>query len=262
MAVVAYGLSMLYSVFLWRKGFRRDNRVIYILLLAAFGLHSIALFKRGFSLSRCPVNNLYEATIFVVWVIAAAYLALGLWRRLRFLGAFASPLLFAMGVFALMPGLDSAAPDLEGAGVMSRVHASIILLGYGAFGVSAVAGLMYLSQERDLKHDKVRAVLSRLPPIQRLEAVMWPSVIVGFLLLTVGLVLGAGGLKRTYGTFLVWDAKIVWSAAVWVFYLMLLLARWRFSPGGRILAWSVFGGFCFIILTFWGFNLLSGIHNP
>lgn len=66
MAVVVYGLSMLYSVFLWRKGFRRDNRVIYILLLGAFGLHSIAMLKRGYSLSRCPVNNLYEATIFVL----------------------------------------------------------------------------------------------------------------------------------------------------------------------------------------------------
>ena len=36
----------------------------------------------------------------------AAYLVIGLLPRLRFLGAFASPVLLAIGVFALMPALD------------------------------------------------------------------------------------------------------------------------------------------------------------
>ena len=35
-AVLFYGISMVYSVFLWRKGFRQDNRVNYFLLLIAF----------------------------------------------------------------------------------------------------------------------------------------------------------------------------------------------------------------------------------
>ena len=42
-AVVFYGLSMIYSVFLWRHGFRRDNHVNYVLLLLAFGLHTAVL---------------------------------------------------------------------------------------------------------------------------------------------------------------------------------------------------------------------------
>src|SRR4051812_36198485 len=99
LAVLFYGLSMMYSVFLWRKGFREDNRVNYFLLLTACAFHTSAMAKRGFSLQRCPVNNLYEATIFIAWTIVAAYLLLGSWSRLRFLGAFASPVLFTMGVF-------------------------------------------------------------------------------------------------------------------------------------------------------------------
>src|SRR5882757_2907073 len=97
---------MIYSVFLWRKGFRQDNSINYFLLLAAIVFHTSAMVKRGFSLERCPVNNLYEATLFIAWTIVAAYLLLGAWSRLRFLGAFASPLLFVIGVFALMPDLD------------------------------------------------------------------------------------------------------------------------------------------------------------
>ena len=86
-AVVVYGLSALYSVFLWRKGFRQDDRVNYGLLLLAGILHTTAMLRRGLWFDRCPVNNLYEATTFLLWTIVAVYLVVGLWPRLRFLGA-------------------------------------------------------------------------------------------------------------------------------------------------------------------------------
>ncbi|HEY2081431.1 MAG TPA: cytochrome c assembly protein, partial [Verrucomicrobiae bacterium] len=94
LAVILYGFSMVYSVFLWRKGFRQDNRLNYFLLLIGFGLHTTAMSIRGFDLKHCPVNNLYEATTFIGWTIVTAYLIFGAWPRLRFLGAFASPVLF------------------------------------------------------------------------------------------------------------------------------------------------------------------------
>src|ERR1700690_3684113 len=105
LAVALYGLSTVHAGFLLRKNFRQDDRANYFLLLAAFVLHTIAMFKRGFSINQCPVNNLYEATTFIAWTIVAAYLVIGLLPRLRFLGAFASPLLFGIGVFALLPRL-------------------------------------------------------------------------------------------------------------------------------------------------------------
>jgi ABC-type transport system involved in cytochrome c biogenesis permease subunit len=66
LAVVVYGVSMIYSVFLWRNGFRRDNHVTYLLLLLAFGFHTTAMLLRGFRLNHCPVSNLYEATLFAM----------------------------------------------------------------------------------------------------------------------------------------------------------------------------------------------------
>ncbi len=39
LAVVIYGFSAIYSVFLWRKGFRTHDRVNYGLLLAGFIPH-------------------------------------------------------------------------------------------------------------------------------------------------------------------------------------------------------------------------------
>jgi ABC-type transport system involved in cytochrome c biogenesis permease subunit len=255
---------MVYSVFLWRKGFRQDNHANYFLLLAAFGLHTTAMGLRGFRLNHCPVTNLYEATIFVLWTIVAAYLLLGLWSRVRFLGAFASPGLFALGVFALMPSLDPSRnirPELPV--VWISLHAAVLALSYGAFGLSSVAALMYLVQERNLKFHKLQAIFSLMPPIQRLEAVVGRLLVSGFILLTLGLALGAYDLAflkdpHAYRG----DPKIVWSIFVWFIYLSLVLMRWRFAQGGRRFALGALGSFVFVMLTFWGTNVLSSLHNP
>jgi len=262
LAVMIYGASTLYSVFLWRKGFIRDDRVNYLLLLLAFGLHTIAMIQRGFSLNTCPVNNLYEATTFFTWAIVLAYLAVGLLPRLRFVGAFASPVLLAIGVFALMPSLDPPhGPKPEFSNWLASLHASLILLAYGAFGLGSVSALMFLSQQHNLKFHKLRAVLSLLPPIQRLEIVTVRLLLVGFVLLTLGLAAG-GHLPRPEGVKYWKETKVVWSAFLWAAYLALLIARWRFAFTGRRFAYGVIGIFVFLLLTFWGTNLLSTLHHP
>jgi HemX protein len=260
-ALVLYGVSVVYSVFLWRRGFRRDHWVNYGLLAAAAAAHTSAMFVRGFRLDRCPVTNLYEAAVFISWTIVFTYLVVGLFSRLRFLGAYASPVLFGMSIFAFMPGLDihGSKPDF-GHGLAS-LHAALSLLSYGAFGLASVAGLMYLSQEHDLKFHKLRAIFSLAPPIQRLEMVMGRLMLAGFALLTAGLAAGAVWLKQTQGVYYNSDFKIYWSVLVWLLYLALLLMRWRFSQTGRRFALGAVGSFLFVALTFWGVNLLSPIHR-
>jgi ABC-type transport system involved in cytochrome c biogenesis permease subunit len=263
LAVAVFAGCTAYSVFLWRRGFRRDEWVNYLMLAAAFVFTTLGMFQRGFSVNQCPVFNLFEATMFVMWVLMAALLVLGLVPRLRFVGAFAAPVLLAVGIFALMPALDPPhGPKPEFRGALPSLHITMVLLAYGAFGLSCVAGIIYLTQDRNLKLNRARAILSLLPSIQRLERIVGEAMFVGFSLLTLGLALGAVFLvlhrdKLPVGP----DPKIIWSAFVWLTYLILLVARWRFAPGGRRLAMGAVGVFVFIMLTFWGTNLLSPIHQ-
>src|SRR5260370_41444176 len=90
-AVILYGLSAIYSILLLRRGFRRDNRFNFSLLMLAFGFHTGAMLERGFSLQRCPINNLYEATNLIAWTMDAAYMLIVALARLRFMGASDSP---------------------------------------------------------------------------------------------------------------------------------------------------------------------------
>ncbi len=261
LAVVLYGLSTLYAVFLHRTGYREDNRINYILLAGGAVLHTVAMLKRGYSLSRCPMNNLFEATLFVAWTIVAAYLVIGLWSRLRFLGAFISPLMLALGVFAFTPGLDAPGPTPAMAG-WSNLHKALILLAYGAFGLGAAAGVMYVMQDRRLKFDKLRAALSLLPPIQRLELAIGRLVLAGSILLTGGLAVSSIYLKQTRDIYFSADPLLIYSVFVWAIYLALLIARWGYAQRGRRFAMGAIGTFVFILLTFWGVFMLSGLHRP
>ncbi len=261
--MLLYGVSTLYSVFLWRKGFRRDDHINYLLLLGAFALHTTSMAKRGFDLNHCPVTNLYEATTFATWTIVAVYSVVGLWPRLRFLGAFAAPVLFGVGIFALMPRLDTPGTRSTLPAAWTSAHAALLALSYGAFGLSSVAALMYLSQEHDLKFHKLQAVFSRLPPIQRLDTIAARLLVAGFALLTAGLAIGAfdlGHLENPQAYRL--DPKVLWSVVVWLMYLGLILMRWKFAQGGRKFALGAIGSFAFVLLTFWGTNALSLLHHP
>jgi ABC-type uncharacterized transport system permease subunit len=263
LAVIAYGLSAVYSLFLWRKGFRTHDHVNYAVLLAGIILQTKAMLMRGLTLQECPVHNLYEAMMFVDWTIVAVYLIIGLLPRLRFLGAFAAPVIFAIGVFALMPGLDPAhnpqAPFTAN-GLVS-LHAALTLLSYGAFGLSSVAAVMYLTQEHDLKFHKLRAVFAVMPPIDRLEKITNRLLWAGFALLTAGLALIPLLLKSRPELRAMSDPKVIWSGLVWCLYLALLVLHGRFAQSGRRFAWGAVAGFAFVVLTFWGVNLLSPSHR-
>lgn len=260
-AVLFYGLSSAYTIFLFRKGFREDTRIGYFLLLVGFVFHTVAMFLRGFDYNRCPIHNLYEATLFAEWTMLAIYLVVGLWSRLRFLGAFASPFLFGISVFALMPQLDKHTA-ISARETWLSFHVALFALAYGAFGLSSVAGLMYLTQERDLKFHKFRAVLSLMPPLQRLELVAGRLLLCGLVMWSSALVI-SGVLARQLGNVnYLSDPKIIWSFLVWALYVALVVMRWRFAQGGRRFAAGAVGTFVFVLLTYWGASLLSPIHAP
>ena len=261
LAVIVYGLSTIYSLFLWRKGFRGHDWANYILLLIGFGLQMKAMLMRGLLHGQCPVNNLYEAVAFVDAAIVGTCLVIGLWPRLRYVGAFAAPVVFAIGVFALMPGLDTHSEKPQFNLDLVSLHAALTLLSYGAFGLSSVAAVMYLTQEHDLKFHKLRAVFSLMPPMDRLEKIISRTLWAGFILLTTGLAFIPFLFKGRPETHLASDPKVIWSGLVWALYLALLVMHGRFNQSGRRFAWGAVGTFAFVLLTFWGINLLSPAHR-
>jgi ABC-type uncharacterized transport system permease subunit len=120
---------------------------------------------------------------------------------------------------------------------------------------------MYLTQEHDLRFHKLRAVFALMPPIDRLEKITNRLLWAGFALLTAGLGLIPFLLKGRTDIDARTDPKVAWSALVWCLYLALLVLHGRFAQSGRRFAWGAVAGFAFVVLTFWGVNLLSPTHR-
>ena len=136
------------------------------------------------------------------------------------------------------------------------------LLSFGGFGLSAVGAVMFLTQEKDLKLHKFRAILSKLPSLERLEVAMTRLVWIAFGLLTAGLVTSSAYLHQVKNVWFQPDPEMLWVIGVWIFYLVLLMLQKRHAQSGRRFAWGTLGSFLFVMLTFWGVYLLSPLHQP
>ena len=49
---------------------------------------------------------------------------------------------------------------------------------------------------------------------------------------------------------------------MWLVYLALLVSRRFFSQSSRRFTYGIIVAFVFLLLTFWGTNLLSPLHHP
>jgi ABC-type uncharacterized transport system permease subunit len=232
------------------------NRWTFLLIAAAFASHTVFLHQRGEAIGHCPITNLFETLAFFSWSLVLTYLVVGPAYRMSILGAFTAPVVFLINFFALAAAsqidLPTALPPL---GWPLELHATLALLGFGVLGIAALAGVVYLIQERQLKRHVLTSWFYTLPNVGQLERVQQRVLVWGFAIFSVGAFLGF--FIPHHGTDWV---KIAWSAVVWCLYAVLVgvLAMGRLSHKKTALL-SV-AGYVFILLTFWGINSLSEAH--
>ena len=98
--------------------------------------------------------------------------------------------------------------------------------------------------------------------LERLDNTGYVCVIIGFTMLTIGLITGIVYAKSIWGRFWSWDPKEVWSAITWLLYAALLHGRISVGWRGRKAAILSIIGFGVLLFTFFGVNfLLQGHHG-
>jgi len=133
-------------------------------------------------------------------------------------------------------------------------HSGLFFLGVSAAAAAGFSFLLYLF--RRLGISKI------LPSIEVMEQVMYQSVAVGFVFLTIGIILGAVWAKYAWGGYWSWDPKETWSLITWLVYAAYLHARYIKGLRGKPLAYFTIVGFLSVIFTYYGVNLiLPGLHS-
>ncbi len=227
---------------------------------AGIVLRWVESYRLGFG--HAPLSNLYESLIFFAWTIALIYLFIE-WRyRNRVIGAFSAPLAFlTMAYASLSPNISDRIQPLIPALKSNWLIAHVItcFIGYGAFAVAFGVSVMYLIKSR--RGEGEGGLVGRFPAIAVLDELTHQLGMFGFLFLSAGIITGAVWANSAWGRYWGWDPKETWSLITWFIYAALLHARMMRGWRGRRIAWLSIVGFAAVLFTYFGVNLLPGLHS-
>lgn len=227
--------------------------------IAGFFLRWIESYQLGFG--RIPLSNLYESLVFFAICIAIVYLVVEQKYKNRVMGAFTFPLAFlALAYASLSPNISDRIQPLVPA-LKSNwliVHVITCFIGYAAFAIAFGVSIMFILRQRS---ESEHGLLARLPRPKVLDELTYRLVLFGFLFLTIGILSGAVWANSAWGRYWGWDPKETWSLITWFVYATLIHARMMRNWNGKRVAWLSVVGFGAVMFTYFGVNLLPGLHS-
>ncbi|RLB32224.1 MAG: c-type cytochrome biogenesis protein CcsB [Deltaproteobacteria bacterium] len=227
----------------------------------ALVLRWIESYKMG--IGHAPLSNLYESLIFFSWTIVLLYLIIE-WRiKSRNLGAFVIPFAFiAISYASFSPNVNSRIQPLIPALQSNWLicHVITCFFGYAALTIACGLGLMYLIKGLD-RGEGSSAFFKLLPNRDILDELSYHSIVIGFIFLTLGIITGSVWAYSAWGSYWSWDPKETWSLITWLIYAAMLHSRLIGGWRGKRMAIMSLIGFVSVLFTYFGVNLLPGLHS-
>ncbi|MHB1398445.1 MAG: c-type cytochrome biogenesis protein CcsB [Trichloromonadaceae bacterium] len=222
--------------------------------------------SKAMGYGHAPLSNLYESIVFFAWSILLVYLLFDLKYKQRAIGAFIIPIAFLGMIWAqlgLSDSIEPLVPALQSNWL--TYHVVTCFIGYAAFTVAFGVSIMYLikiGKEEKSANAPIGGILGMFPSAKILDDINYKAIMVGFPMLTLGIVTGAAWANYAWGTYWSWDPKETWSLIIWFIYAAFLHARFTRGWVGRRAAWLSIFGFAATIFCYLGVNLLlSGLHS-
>ena len=227
---------------------------------AGFVMRWVESYQLG--VGHAPLSNLYESLVFFAWTIVLLYLVIERKYGNQVIGAFTMPLAFlAIAYASLSPGISSRIQPLLPALKSNWLIAHVItcFIGYAAFAIAFGISIMYLIKQSEKNRES--SFLERFPRAAVLDDLTHQMVMFGFLFLSAGIITGAVWANSAWGRYWGWDPKETWSLITWFIYATMLHAKLMRGWHGRRIAYLSVIGFAAVMFTYFGVNLLPGLHS-
>ena len=230
---------------------------ISVVLVLFWLWHTFGIGLRWYISGRAPWTSSYESMIYVAW----SSLLLGIYfiRKspvtLAISALMAGAVMMISQLNLLDPEITPIVPVLKSYWLM--FHVATITASYGFFGVAALIGIavmiiMAASPKGALKNK-----------VEELTIINEMAIIIGLILLSIGIFIGAVWANESWGRYWGWDPKESWALITMVVYALVLHLRFIPSMRGKFLfnMLSVYS-FYTVLMTFFGVNYyLSGMHS-
>ena len=235
-----------------------DGRTATSLLMAGALAHTfvIALLTMESGYSPFAARSLAVSTF--VWLLSLSYLYLEVTTNERAMGVFILPLVVVLQV---IPVISSGDPITQP--VLNSpwfwVHMASLLFAYASFALAGVLGLIYVLQFKEIKKKQLGYFYTRLPSLQILDGMNSRAVAIGWICLTIGVIVGvvwAGEAKVLFAenpnleAIRLGDPKVFLSVLTWAVYAFAVVARRALGWTGRRAALLSASGFGIVLLNF------------
>jgi ABC-type uncharacterized transport system permease subunit len=249
--------GVLYAIHFVRRQPAIGRTATTVLVLAAL-THTFVIGMQTMEVRHVPVANPSRAISSFVWMLTLSYLYLELTTDERAMSIFILPIVVALQTIpVLYPGMEYYNAVLDSPWFW--VHVVSLLFAYANFALAGVLGLTYMLQFKEIKKKHLGYFYERLPSLQILDAMNARTVAIGWLFLTVGVVVGfvwtamareVSPDNSNLQAMSLNDPKIFIATFTWAVYSFAMLSRRTMGWTGRRAAWLSALGFAIVLLNF------------
>lgn len=188
----------------------------------------------------------------ISWLIALMVLIIAIRKPVEnFLIIFFPLAALGLLFILLFPGHRIVA---ETAAMGLKIHILLSILAYSLLTVAAFQAMLLAFQEYQLSHKQPMVIMRILPPMQIMEDLLILIIAVGFFILSLSLATGFMFVHDIFAQHLI--HKTILSLISWLVFAVLLWGRWSLGwRGQKIIRWTI-GGFCTLVLAFFGSKLV------
>jgi len=232
------------------RGLTKAQRVPGTVFVAALGAHLAFLMLETPYPGEPPLADISQILSISSFGLGIAFLLASYRFDVTVLGAFVAPL--SLMLF-LASGLGSSYAPVS-PGVQSAVltlHIAANVLGLASFGLAFAAGIAYVLQERLLRRRQLGGAFQRLPSLDVLDTIGLRAVLVGFPLLTFGMITGTFWLLRTDGSQFYLSQAL--GLVAWGIFAAVIVLRVAAGWQGRKAALGTMMGFVFTLMVLVGY---------
>ena len=191
-----------------------------------------------------------HAISLIIWLVMGAYFLIGFDNQLlRLVALYLAPIAVAT---ALLPVMLPAQRIVHYADFAFKLHFVVAILAYALFTVATLHALLMLFLEKRLHEGAVPRELQGMPPLLRIERLLFQLLGVAFLLLTATLVSGVFFSESLFGKAFQLTHKTVFAAFSWLIFGGLLCGHWKFGWRGKLAVHWTLIGFALLLLSYAG----------
>jgi len=264
---------------------RNTSFTVRFLTILVNLLISLQLIFRWSISGHFPISNLYESLYFLTWGITIGQLFIEREYQSPIIPSIAIPvelLTVAFACFVLPEDLklsSNLVPALRSSWLI--MHVSVVMLSYAALIIGSLlsVSVLFINKNKPLQirssstgiggfkvsnnysfNDVVES--KEFSHSEELDTLSYRSILIGFVLLTLGLISGAVWANEAWGTWWSWDPKETWAFISWLFYAAYLHMRISKGWQGRRPALLASTGFFVVLVCYLGVNFLGiGLHS-